>query len=298
MKISFVIPAHNEEVCIGRCLDSVFKELKSARVGSEIIVVDNASTDKTAEVVKKYPEVKIVNEPQKGLTWARRAGFLAASGDLIANIDADTMLTPGWIQKVQKEFSRNPKLVAFSGPFIYYDLPFFINLLVMGLFYPVAFIAYCVNRFIFRGGSMLQGGNFVVRKSALEKIGGYNTNIYFYGEDSDIALRMQKVGQVKFSFGLPIYASGRRLAKEGVFTMGIKYGANYLWMVIFKKPLSNTALDIRTSSEEKTLKYKPQNKTKETIIAAATIIVILSLLAGIAYGVYSIIIKLLGILRK
>jgi GT2 family glycosyltransferase len=190
-----------------------------------------------------------------------------------------------------KEFSRNPKLAAFSGPFIYYDLPPAVNFLVMGLFYPIAFLAYFVNRFILRSGSMLQGGNFVVRKSFLQKIGGYNTDIYFYGEDTDIALRMKKVGQVKFSFDLPIYASGRRLADEGVFTMGIRYGANYLWMAIFKRPLSMTALDIRTSSSG-TLRYKPQNIIKEIITAAVTITILLAILVGIAYLVYSIIIKL------
>jgi glycosyltransferase involved in cell wall biosynthesis len=95
MKISFVIPAHNEEAYVGKCLDSIFRELKKAPVDAEVIVVDNASTDGTREVAQKYPGVKVISEPIKGLTRARRAGFLAATGDLIANVDADTMLTPG-----------------------------------------------------------------------------------------------------------------------------------------------------------------------------------------------------------
>ena len=60
----------------------------------------------------------------------------------------------------------------------------------------------------------MQGGNFVVRRDALQKIGGYDTNISFYGEDTDVARRLSKVGHVKFTFDLPALSSGRRLAKE------------------------------------------------------------------------------------
>ncbi len=48
---------------------------------------------------------------------------------------------------------------------------------------------YVILRFIARTGSMLQGGNFVVTREALEKIGGYDTSIAFYGEDADVARR-------------------------------------------------------------------------------------------------------------
>ena len=61
---------------------------------------------------------------------------------------------------------------------------------------------------------MLQGGNYVVRREALEKIGGYNLEISFYGEDTDVARRIQKEGRVRFTFEFPIYASGRRINQE------------------------------------------------------------------------------------
>lgn len=289
MKLSFVIPAYNEEAYIGKCLESILRELRGTNYDTEIIVVNNASTDRTKEIALKYPNVKVVDEPRKGIVWARRAGFLAAAGDLIANVDSDTKLTPAWIRKVFVEFSRNPGLVALSGPFIYYDLPRRENFLVKTLFYPISYVAYLVIRFVFRSGAMLQGGNYVARRTALEAIGGYNTNIKFYGEDTDVALRISRVGKVKFTYNLPIYASGRRLAKEGVFTMGIRYGANYLSMLFFKKPSSKTSIDIRATIRDGSLEYKPINKIRERFIASLTLLILFALIFGAGFGIYRLI---------
>jgi len=250
MKLSFIIPAYNEEDLIGKCLDSVLKQVAGRLEEIEIIVVNNASADRTKEVALSFPGVIVVDEPKKSITHARHAGFLASSGDIIANIDADTMLTPGWIDKVLKAFSNNPNLVALSGPHIFYDLSRALNLGVR-LFYSVGFAIYLINRFVFQVGSMVQGGNFVVKRSALEKIGGYNPEFDFWGEDSDLARRLHPIGDVKFTFNLPIYASGRRIAAEGKLTTAWRYSINYFWTIFFKKPFTKTYLDVRLKNKEK-----------------------------------------------
>lgn len=252
IKLSFVIPAYNEEDRIGKCLDSVCEQAKKYPDFVEIIVVNNASTDKTSEIATGYPEVKVVHEPHKGLVWARRAGYLASSGELIANVDSDTILTPDWLDTVFTEFSKNPNLVGLSGPFKYYDLPKRTNRLV-NIFYGLAHGVYLFNKFVLRKGSMLQGGNFVVTRTGLEKIGGYDTSIEFYGEDTDIARRLHSVGDVKFTSKLPMYTSGRRLAEEGVLTMAIKYARNYFWVIFFKKPKDYHYIDHRPKSNSKSL---------------------------------------------
>jgi len=244
MKLSFIIPAYNEENLIGKCLDSILKQAANRPDDIEIIMVNNASTDRTREVASSFPGVVVVDESKKGITHARHAGFLVSSGNLIAFVDADTILTPGWIDKVLKAFSGNPNLVALSGPHIFSDLSRAFNLWVR-LFYGVAFISYLLNKFVFRVGSLLQGGNFVVKRSALEKIGGYNSKFDFYGEESDIARRLHPLGDVKFTFNLPIYASGRRIAAEGTLTMAWRYGINYFWAIFFKKPFTKTYTDVR-----------------------------------------------------
>jgi GT2 family glycosyltransferase len=107
------------------------------------------------------------------------------------------------------------------------------------------YYAYEVGHFVFRTGAMLQGGNFVVRRAALEKIGGYDTSIEFYGEDTDIARRLQPLGEVCFAPGLKMFSSARRLKREGMLTMAGRYAINYFWTIFLKRPYSNEHIDIR-----------------------------------------------------
>lgn len=244
MKLSFVIPAFNEEEYIGDCLESIFRETKEKKYDIEIIVVNNASTDRTREVAASFVGVKVIDEPQKGLVRARQTGYLASRGDLIANIDADTMLTRGWLNKVYSEFYQDNELLALSGPPIYYDLPKVQQFLINSYYY-LGYLIYLINRFVLRTGSMTQGGNCVIRRTALEKIGGYNSRIDFWGEDTDLAKRLNKIGKVKFTFRLPIYTSGRRLKAEGLIRMGIRYPLNYFSVVYFKRPFSKIVKDYR-----------------------------------------------------
>ena len=278
MKISFVIPAYNEEEYLGKCLDSIIKESRGKEHNIEIIVVNNASTDGTRAVAERYPNVTIVDEKQKGIVFARHAGFVASSGELVANVDADTMLTPGWIDTTLAEFQKNPHLVTLSGPFIYYYLPKRSQFLVK-IFYGITYLAYIINRFIFRVGSVVQGGNFIVRRTALLKIGGYDTSIVFYGEDTDIARRMNKEGDVKFTFALPMYSSGRRLAKTGIFRMGARYALNYFWMIFNGKPLD-------TTYEEPGSKKKEGVKVRASamVVAISTILIVFAVIEVLIYA--------------
>ncbi|MHB1770018.1 MAG: glycosyltransferase family 2 protein [Minisyncoccota bacterium] len=244
MRISLVIPAYNEEQRLPACLRAVERELRRAPCDAEVIVVNNASTDRTGEIARGYSWVRVVDEPRKGLVRARAAGLAAATGELIANVDSDTMLPEGWLTTVLEEFARDDNLAALSGPFIYYDLPLFQRALVRG-FYFFGYLSHLANQHVFHTGAMLQGGNFIVRRTHLERAGGFDTSIEFYGEDTDVARRISKVGKVKWTFRLPMYASGRRLAKEGIITMGLRYAANYLHTLARGKPLTVAYTDIR-----------------------------------------------------
>ena len=248
MRLSFVIPAYNEEAYLPACLDAIFAQIKDVPGGAEVIVVNNASTDRTREVALGYPGVKLVDEPQKGLTFARQAGFKACSGELIANVDSDSRLTEGWVDTVLQAFDTEPKLVAISGPLVYYDLLPRQRFSVQ-IFYWVAFMIYVLNRYILRAGSMVQGGNFVLKRSALESIGGFDTTISFYGEDTDIARRMNRVGKVEFNLKLKMFSSARRLKEEGMLTIAWRYTINYFWTTFRKKPFTEEYTDHREQPE-------------------------------------------------
>jgi glycosyltransferase involved in cell wall biosynthesis len=243
MKISFVIPAYNEEAIIGQCLESVQRELASGVYDAEVVVVNNASTDHTKEIALSFPGVRVVDESIKGLVAARAAGFKATDGQIVANIDADVMLIPGWIEKVFAAFA-DERVVALSGPFIYYDLSIFSRALVK-IFYYVGYGLHIFTHYVLGVGAMLQGGNFIIRRDAFEKVGGFDTSIAFYGEDTDVAKRLSKVGTIKWTFKLPVYTSGRRLKAEGIFYMSAKYTINHLWITFFGHPYTKKYIDIR-----------------------------------------------------
>jgi glycosyltransferase involved in cell wall biosynthesis len=242
--ISFVVPAYNEEKNLGKTLAAIVGEIAGSGCTAEVIVVDNASTDATAAVANSFPNVIVVHEPDKGLVQARRAGFQRATGMLVANVDADTIVTPGWLNRVLEEFRRHPGLVALSGPYIYYDVPKRTRAAVRA-FYVMGYGFYVLNRFVLRVGSMLQGGNFVVRRAALEEIGGYNPLFSFYGEDTDLARRLNAVGSVKFTFGLPALSSGRRLLEEGLLRIGLRYSMNFVWATFMRRPFTEEWIDVR-----------------------------------------------------
>jgi len=249
MQLAFVIPAFNEEGLIGRCLEAVTKRVKESGVECEIIVVNNASTDRTKEIAESFEGVTVVDEMEKGLVYARRAGFNASTAELVANLDADTEVQSGWIEKVMASFEKQPELVGLSGPYIYYDISLW-NRILVRFFYYISFVVYLLNRFVLRIGSMIQGGNFVIRRSAWNKAGGYDTSISFYGEDTDIAVRLSKVGPVKWTFKLPMRTSGRRLTEEGVFQTAGVYVLNFFWVTFRGKPATKDYTDIRPGGEK------------------------------------------------
>jgi cellulose synthase/poly-beta-1,6-N-acetylglucosamine synthase-like glycosyltransferase len=223
---------------------SVLREVRQASCEAEIIVVNNASTDNTSEIARSLCGVTVIDESRRGLSRARQAGFDVSTGVLVANVDADTVLPPGWLLTVLNEFRQNPMLVALSGPFVYQDLTF-VKRGVVRCFYYLAWVVHVVCHRIFRKGAVLQGGNFVLRRTALEQIGGYDARFTFYGEDTDIARRIQNCGDVKFTFALPMNTIARRFKKEGFCKMGVKYAINYFWTMILKRPFTTTSIDIR-----------------------------------------------------
>ncbi len=248
MKISFVVPAYNEQVLLPRSLSAIRDEI--ARTGlrlgqdAEIIVVNNASTDDTRAVALAVEGVRVVDEPRKGLVQARWTGFENTTGTLIANIDADTIIPPGWLAEVLGQFGRSEALVGLSGPYVYYGVPRKVNA-VVACYYRLAWLAYVFNHYVLNVGSMLQGGNFIVKRAAMLKLGNPDLRFSFYGEDTDMANRLSKVGTVKFTFRLPAQSSGRRLVGEGVFTIGLRYTMNFIWATFRKKPFTEDWQDIR-----------------------------------------------------
>ena len=247
MDLAFVIPAYNEEALIGKCLESVLAEVKRSGRTADIVVVNNASTDRTREIALTYEGVRVVDEMEKGLVAARDAGFRATTAELVANIDADTVVPKGWIDTVYDQFQRYPRLVALSGPYFYYDVGLW-NRFLVTMFYGATYLIYVLNRFILRVGSVIQGGNFVFRRSSWLQAGGYDRSIKFYGEDTDVAVRLSRVGPVKWTFKLKMWTSGRRFDEEGAIRTAGRYALNFFWVTFRGKPATKKYTDVRPES--------------------------------------------------
>ena len=100
--ISVVIPALDEERIIARCLEALSSQIDPA---DEIIVVDNGSHDATVQIAARFSGVRIVHEPRRGIGHARSSGFDAARGDIIARIDADSLVRPDWVEAIRTIFA-------------------------------------------------------------------------------------------------------------------------------------------------------------------------------------------------
>jgi glycosyltransferase involved in cell wall biosynthesis len=233
MCISFVVPAFNEEALIGRCIQSIIQEVGT--LTHEIIVVDNGSIDDTVEVARQAGAV-VISEARKGVTRARQTGFEASKYGLVAFIDADSILPTNWLGFALAAFN-DPNVGAVSGPVIYRELPWY-KRVVTAAFYTIAKVAHLVS-------PMLQGGNFVLRRDALQCAGGFNTDIDFYGEDTDTAIRLSKVCKIVFDLDMWVYTSARRMTEEGLLVVGARYIANYVWMWVFGNPWSTEYHDHR-----------------------------------------------------
>ena len=120
LTLSIVIPVYNEQHHLKRCLDAIAVQ---SVMPDTVIVVDNNSTDKSASVAKKYPFVKVINEPTQGIVHARNTGFNAVKSDLIGRIDADTILPPDWVERVHYFYSKNENCKkALTGGGYFYNL--------------------------------------------------------------------------------------------------------------------------------------------------------------------------------
>lgn len=112
--ISFIIPALNEESCIGQTIKAI--KSNPPKAAYEIIVVDNGSTDKTVEIVRSE-KVILVNGLKTTIASARNRGVARSRGSILIFLDADVLLTNAWQNEIDKTVElllRNPMIVTGS----------------------------------------------------------------------------------------------------------------------------------------------------------------------------------------
>ncbi len=209
--ISIIIPTLKEELIIEKTLSSLKQSLTMPH---EIIVTDGGSTDRTAEIARKFADKVLVHAEPRRQTIAegRNVGARAATGEFLVFLDADCSIPNGaeFFSKILSRFDRNPKLVAVNVAIrVLPENETWADWAVMNLFNDYLWF---VNEVLRLG---MGAGEFqMVRKSAFDKIGGYNQKLVA-SEDIELFARLAKVGHVHYEKGLKVYHTGRRAHKIG-----------------------------------------------------------------------------------
>jgi glycosyltransferase involved in cell wall biosynthesis len=242
MTMSVIVCAFNEERTLAACLHSV---LAQTRLPDEILVVDNASTDRTAAVARSVPGVAVIHEPRKGLVIAREAGRRAASGDVLVYLDADCRAPLRWLERIERVLAGSPGTVAVSGPYRFYDWHWWGCALVRVYDWTLAPLAHLAAQRVFGMGALLYGGNFAVRREALARIQGFDQSIEFHGEDTNLARRLVPEGHVAFLQQCWLLSSARRYHALGTVAVFRRYARNFWSEVVHQRPRDVAHVDVR-----------------------------------------------------
>jgi hypothetical protein len=121
LSVSVVIATRNRAEMLKRALRSLSRQ---TRLPDEVVIVDNASTDATADVALSFRDglnLKLVREDQVGIPHARNAGLRHALGDILAFIDDDCEAEPDWLAEMEKPFLKDPHVGSVGGNLIPVD---------------------------------------------------------------------------------------------------------------------------------------------------------------------------------
>ena len=243
LSISVIVCAHNEARYLPACLYSV---LAQTRPPDELLVINNASTDATRAVAQQVPHVRVVEEPRKGLVVARETGRRAAAGDILVYLDADCRAPLTWLERVEAHFARDRTLIAMSGPYRYYDWDWWGRLLIRAYDFTLAPATQVLVKHVLRLGTIFYGGNFAVRRDALEQIGGFDTSIEFHGEDTNLGRRLSQIGKVGLYHDCYLFTSARRYVAMGKGAVFRLYVRNFTSEILHHRPRDTSHLDVRT----------------------------------------------------
>jgi len=202
--VSILIPAKNEEKVIGGLLDKI-SSLQYPAEKLEVIVINDGSTDATGEIVEKHagtdPRVRRLDIPLpesgRGKGAALNRGLQEAKHEVIAVYDADNLPEADSLAKLCRALADDPKLAALTGKFRAYNknknlLTRLINIESIAFQWIIQ-----AGRSIFLKICFLPGTNFVIRKSVLQEVGGWDENALT--EDSELTMRIYEKGlRIKF----------------------------------------------------------------------------------------------------
>ena len=200
--ITVVVPARDDAAHLARCLDALARQTHPA---FEVVVVDNASTDATAEVARAAG-ARVVHEHRVGIPAAASRGYDAVEGGIIARCDADSLPPGDWLARIASVFDADPALSAVTGAGTFYDLPpvrghlarvFYMRGYFWGMRAAVANVP-------------LWGSNMALRVSAWHGVRHLvHRDDPQVHDDTDLSFQLGSTARVRYDRGLTVGVSGR-----------------------------------------------------------------------------------------
>ena len=234
MTLSIVVPARNEEKNIEWMLKQLHDHL--TEVDHEIILSDDASTDKTREIAAKYAKVvPHVTDKKRTIAANRNNGARAAKGEYIAFIDADIFVPEPnrFFKKLLADFAATPNLVGATVKIeILPEEATFWDRLILWIINAVRRID---NNVLHNG--MASGEFQMMKRAAFEQSHGYNEFLPI-AEDLELFERLSKLGRTYFDWDLKVYTINRRSKELGWEKLLWLWGVNYVYMKVLKRSYS------------------------------------------------------------
>lgn len=211
--VSVVIVVWNAKQYVVECLDSLREHCKD--ICTEVIIVDNASSDGTPELIAQlFPEFKLIrNQENLGFAKANNIGIAHSTGEYVCLVNSDVKFLDDCISPMLSYFSEHPK-VGVLGPRMLYPhgevrrstmrFPTLWNLFCRAVGLDIAF-----KRSRLFGGQLmgdfdhlrtapvevLNGWFMLIRRSAIERVGVLDPQFFMYGEDVDWCYRFYQAGE-------------------------------------------------------------------------------------------------------
>jgi glycosyltransferase involved in cell wall biosynthesis len=201
---SFIVPAHNEEAWVGRCVSAIHSGLESLAEPYEIIVVDDASSDATASIARQQG-AQVIRVEHRQIAATRNAGARQARGDIFFFVDADTLVNAAAIQSAL----RSIKAGAVGGgcvPRFEGWLPWWFRLTE-----PLIGPAVRLARFLPSGAFLF------CTRGAFQTAGGFNEK-YYAAEEVVFVAALKRQGRVVI---LPetVVTSGRKVREHSFWSL-------------------------------------------------------------------------------
>lgn len=207
--ISFVVPAHNEQTCLPATLAAIHDSARTLDLTYEIIVVDDASTDATAEIARAN-QARVVSVNHRQIAATRNSGARAANGDRIFFVDADTVINPRTVHEALTAMNRG---AVGGGGAVWIDwreaLPLYGRILTILMVISPKLIGFTGGAFMF------------CTREAFQATGGFNEKLY-WSEEGAFTMALRREGRF-FVPWRPVLTSGRRLRKTsgGELLLGV-----------------------------------------------------------------------------